>query len=475
MQKNNNELKKVEKKYVNILKTSSLIRIRNRVRAIMKYGIEKVNKSIIYKRKFGYKACFKRILQEIWEKDFLDSTMISEPSIGEHVNKLEAMVQDKFKFSSPLLGFTVPGNSLRLNVVTDSINSGSLYGGVATALILAAFLAERWDCDLRIITRTKKAHKQNFYNILRANNVPFTRNIEFLYAQYLDNNAEVPVGSGDVFLTTSWWTTWGVKAIFGEKRILYLLQEDERIFYPFCDERVRVQELFMSPDLTFIINSRILYEHFIKEGFDNIRQNGMWFEPAWSHQLFFYEQKDSHSKKNFSFYARPNNSRNLFYLGIDVINNAMIKGILNPDEWEINFIGKDIPLFGNDLGCPIHIYQNLEWSNYAALVRKMDLGLSMMYSPHPSYPPLDLAASGAVVVTNRYGIKQDLNNYSKNIICRDLNRDDLLDGIKQGVALSLNYDERMNNYRNNKIINDWKESFEALTPRLDGWLNNVSN
>ena len=51
------------------------------------------------------------------------------------------------------------------------------------------------------------------------------------------------------------------------------------------------------------------------------------------------------------------------------------------------------------------VWSKLPWSKYAELVSTMDLGLCLMDTPHPSYPPLDLAAAGAVVVTNTHGSK----------------------------------------------------------------------
>ena len=62
------------------------------------------------------------------------------------------------------------------------------------------------------------------------------------------------------------------------------------------------------------------------------------------------------------------------------------------------------------------VSENLPWPAYAALIRRVDLGLTLMSTPHPSYPPLDLAACGAVAITNRYGMKQDLNSYSSNVV-----------------------------------------------------------
>lgn len=386
---------------------------------------------------------------------------------------LEQVIQERFAISSPLHGFLIPYEGRRLNLVTDSINSGSLFGGVATAIVFSSLLAERWGCDLRVVTRTEKATKDNFRRVLEANGINFSKNVEFLFAQCSDSKAEIPIGDGDLFLTTSWWTTKSVKETFGEKRILYILQEDERAFYPYGDEYLQCNELLKSKGLKFIINTKLLYDHFVSEGFENIKENGLWFEPSWPQNLFYYERRNMPQKSNFFFYARPNNIRNLFYLGLEVINTALDRGVINPNEWDFYFVGKDIPELRISNSYYPKIYQNLNLADYADLVRNMDLGLCLMFSPHPSYPPLDLAASGAVVVTNRYGMKQNLDNYSKNILCFDMDVNHLVEGIRLGIELSNNTELRVKNYNENNINRDWRTSFQHVLDKLEKWPTDV--
>jgi hypothetical protein len=79
-------------------------------------------------------------------------------------------------------------------------------------------------------------------------------------------------------------------------------------------------------------------------------------------------------------------------------------------------------------------HENLSWTAYADVVGTVDLGLCPDVHPHPSYPPLDLAASGAVVVTNRHGIKQDLDMYSRNILCAEPDPAALVEALGRGIA-----------------------------------------
>jgi hypothetical protein len=95
-------------------------------------------------------------------------------------------------------------------------------------------------------------------DVLSANRVEWNNEIEFVYAP-ARQTSELPLSSGDLFLTTSWWTTRGVKDSVPPDQIVYLLQEDERMFYAFNDERLRCEEVLLLPEIKFLINTELLY------------------------------------------------------------------------------------------------------------------------------------------------------------------------------------------------------------------------
>ena len=378
-------------------------------------------------------------------------------------------LRHQFPDLQPLPIYFVPGTPRRVTMITDTINKGHLYGGVATAMILASFLATKLDASLRIVTRHQPPEHANFHKVIRLHGVRWEKNIDFRYINFIDNNDEIDVGSNDVFLTTSWWTTWSVRKAVGYKRIIYLIQEDERNFYPSSDKQLRCGEIINDPAIRFIVNSELLYTHFVQEGLDNIYSNGTWFEPSFPREHYFLDTSRAMGKSTFFFYARPHNLRNLYYRGLEAVNAALERGVLDPDCWELYFVGKDLPdniILAGDVR-PI-VIQNLEWADYVALMRKIDVGLSLMSSPHPSYPPLDLAASGAVAVTNKYGLKTSLERYSKNIICVDTSVDDLVQGLARAVQLASDWPLRRENYENSRMLRDWTLSFDRVLDRIAG-------
>jgi hypothetical protein len=140
----------------------------------------------------------------------------------------------------------------------------------------------------------------------------------------------------------------------------------------------------------------------------------------------------------------------------------MRTGVLAPDEWNIHFVGRELPEMELPGGIRPSVWARLPWSAYAELVSTMDLGLCLMDTPHPSYPPLDLAASGAVVVTNTHGSKTSLEEWSRNIIAAPPGVSALCDALRDGVKLARDTEQRFANCAADNIPRDWEAELRPV-------------
>lgn len=379
----------------------------------------------------------------------------------------------RFGSNDPLRTYSVPATERRLSVVTDSIGEGSLYGGVGTAMIIATLVAERLNSRLRLITRTEPADLQRMRVVFEAQGLAWPRGVESVHAPAL-TDVSVPAGGQDLFLTTSWWTTRALLQSVPKRRILYLLQEDERMFYPRGDDRLRCSETLADDSLHLLINSELLFRHFAEgpEPLTDLGGRASWFEPAFPEALFYDDRaREARSgKRSFLFYARPNNLRNLYWRGLEAVCAAIEEGVLAPDTWTFTFVGKDIERISLPGDVVPEVFENLPWDRYAHLVRGADLGLALMDTPHASYPPLDLAASGAVAVTNRCGVKQSLERYSRNIITVSPSVEDITRGLASGVRLLMDEPTRRLNYSESSFERDWRRTLEATVEACATWV-----
>ncbi|WKV08525.2 methyltransferase domain-containing protein [Thermoanaerobacterium sp. CMT5567-10] len=426
-----------------------------------------IRKGISYIRMYGLKAFLRKIKSKLSGNTNIQNSKVQlneSANINEGLEvNVRAIISSRFGVCTPLRIYSIPNEKLpRVSIITDSINSGSLYGGVGTAIIMGALLAEAKKARLRVVTRTERAYTRNLDHILSIHGIHLSNDVEFAFAPFNDSSYEIDVFSNELFITTSWWTTAATMASVKHESIIYLLQEDERMFYPYGDDHLRCTEVLSSENIHFVVNTRLLFDHFLIAGFDNIARRGIWFEPAFSKDVFYPRARKNPNKRILVFYARPNNLRNLFYFGIRLIDEAIIRGIIDLTQWDILLIGKDIPQVAFFNGYTPKKYENLSWMEYAELIGKVDLGLCLMYTPHPSYPPFDIVASGAVVVTNRFGNKRDLSNYSKNIVCGNLDLESMIKALSEGVRLAMNTAERSENYHSNMLGSDWKLAFSDV-------------
>jgi hypothetical protein len=380
-------------------------------------------------------------------------------------------LDERFPNLRPLPVFANASAPKRISMVTDSINSGSLFGGVGTALIFATLLARRMERPLRIITRSEPPTPANCRTVLEANGIAWQGDVEFVFSSRDTSNGRlIDITPGDLFVTTSWWTTWATRESVDPASIVYLVQEDERRFYPEGDDSIRCAEILADPRVTCIVNSKPLFDYLFDVP-DTHAHAPSWFDPAFP--AFLTPREDSpQGKRKFIFYARPKNLRNLYYRGLEAIAGAIEGGVLDPAGWDFFFIGRDLQPVSLPGGVRPALIENLGWHDYQRLLRSMDLGLSLMASPHSSYPPLDLAAAGAVVVTNTFGPeKQSLAQYSANIICSDPSLSTLIAGIAEGVALTADAKRRAANHRNSTFLTDWSAVFAPICDQLAGQLS----
>jgi hypothetical protein len=174
--------------------------------------------------------------------------------------------------------FADPRAPPTVTILTDSIAPGSVFGGVGTAMVVGALAARRMGARLRLATRHVPPDPAAFGHVLKANRIQWDGATDFAHIP-LAGDRPLALGDRDVVLTTSWWTTRSALASVGASRILYLLQEDERMFYPFGDERLRCAETLSEPGLTTLINTKLLFDH-LADGPDavpGLRDRGDWF------------------------------------------------------------------------------------------------------------------------------------------------------------------------------------------------------
>ncbi len=223
--------------------------------------------------------------------------------------------------------------------------------------------------------------------------------------------ASVSLGRDDVLIATYWPTAHLAQAgldLVRASEFIYIVQDFEPGFYAWSSHFASAQATYAMP-MRAIVNEPFL-ESFLRDGRigrfagDDLRVST--FMPAVDRAIFSRRSdRPAHDPRRLVFYARPRNPRNLFEIGLRVLREAAGRGVFDAQPWEFLAVGQDLP----DLRLSErHVLQAQPWlsyERYGALLGSSDVLLSLMLSPHTSYPPLEMAVAGGLVVTNTYGPK----------------------------------------------------------------------
>lgn len=346
------------------------------------------------------------------------------------------VVAETNPFLGPLRLVAMPGGPRVNMLTTDEVRPGGIFGGTATALIAGALLARRTDATLRVIGRTVLPDRAAILALLHVHGVPLPDRIETELAPSAPAAPALPSGPAERWLATSWWTAHVLRAALGATPFTWILQEDERAFHPVGDDWVRCTEMLADPAIRFLVNTPGLQAALAGTGYPGVAVRGHAFIPAFPRAIYPRTERDPGAPRRFLFYARPGHPRNLYLRGLAALDAAIEEGVLDPDAWRIGFVGTVTSEVTLARGIRPELHAGLDWAEYGRLVGATDLGLSLMASPHPSYPPLDLAVAGAVAVTNRFAGRDDLAGFSPRILCADLDVPSLVAALARGVALA---------------------------------------
>jgi O-antigen biosynthesis protein len=311
----------------------------------------------------------------------------------------------------------------RVNLLVSSVAAGSTFGGVQTAVDLFRSVAAGGE-RRRIISvePLDAAATAAFPDFTIVDAADDSDDPSQLVSIASPGATTIPVGPHDVFIATFWPTAAFVLDVrrwqgstFGAApaRFAYLIQDFEPAFYPRSAQSLLARATYDDPASTIaIFNTSLLQGDFHDAG---IRFSAEFaFEPRLSPALReVLDRPHAERSRRIVVYGRPSKPRNAFAL---IVDGLRVWRAAAPDaeRWSIVSAGErhvDIDLGG---GVTMEALGKLALSDYADLLQTSAIGISLMLSPHPSYPPLEMAHLGLLVLTNRFGAK-DLSSWHTNI------------------------------------------------------------
>ena len=316
----------------------------------------------------------------------------------------------------------------RLNLLVPAISQRHVFGGIETALQSFEALRPFFD-QVRIIV-TDEAEPQPrtdaYYGswpiVNMASDAQPANHIVPAGSRWAQT---LPVHEQDYFMATAWWTAHNALSLLSwqqtlvpeahARRMLYLIQDYEPGFYPWSSRYLLAQATYEQPHRTIaLMNSQWLADYLHAQGYVFPTQRVL--QPRLHPVLAAVRsQKTTFAKERIVLvYGRPSTERNAFSL---IVSSLRIWANQYPQaaQWRVVSAGEEFAPIDLGSACTLHSVGKLGIEDYADLLSRTAVGFSLMVSPHPSYPPLEMAAFGVQVVVNRFANK-DLSAISPLLV-----------------------------------------------------------
>ena len=330
----------------------------------------------------------------------------------------------------------------RFNILLPSVNQEHVFGGISTALSFFDQLAQYMPIKKRIITTDVMPDSQAIEQFKDYDPVDCHQNraSERQIVGFSDRLGKtIPVGENDYFLATAWWTAFHAQKIVRwqqeeykktAKKLVYFIQDFEPGFYPWSS-RYALSESTYRFDLpqVAVFNSSMLHTFFKDNQY--AFNTEFVFEPVLNEKLkngLDTVSSPLNKKKQILVYGRPGVERNAFPLIIEALK-IWVWQQPGVHDWELISAGEHHPDIDLGHGMVLKSVGKLLLEDYIDKLRESAIGISLMVSPHPSYPPMEMAMFGMGVITNRYANKQ-LSCWHENIQSIDLSVDTLVRALQ---------------------------------------------
>jgi O-antigen biosynthesis protein len=266
------------------------------------------------------------------------------------------------------------------------------YGGIYTIFRFIEYIAQQ-DVSTTIAIFDNKYLDTDAAKAEIAKHFPGLKNIN-LVALDLENKGIESLPASDIAFSTIWMSAYVLLKYNQTKRKYYFVQDYEPLFYEGGSTYALAESTYRF-GFTGVVNTPGLLQAV------NQRHGmaGVSFTPAVDKRYYYPLTREPNKRVRIFFYARPNNPRNAFELGILIIQDLIrrygdkIEIITAGADWNEADYGLKGLITNNGL---LHSLDEV-----GGLYKTCDIGFVFMLSKHPSYQPFEFMACGMATVTNR--------------------------------------------------------------------------
>lgn len=373
---------------------------------------------------------------------------------------------------------------VRINLLIPEIDFRTFYGGYIAKFNLAQKLMDKGFKVRFVMLDPCKVDESAWRDMVAQYDGIENIFDQVEYAYCYDRSKPLKVSPHDKIIATTWWTAYVAHDMAGKlgiDKFFYLIQEYEPFTFAMGSYFAIAAESYKFPHRA-IFSSPQLHDYFQQ------KKIGIFGEPwgdaneamPFENAILRFDQSaliQNRQTDNFKllFYARPeaHASRNMFEIAYLALARAIEQGHFDHAKWEFHGIGSshgDIPL---PRGNTLKMLGKFGLKEYKQRLMEYDLGLSLMYTPHPSLLPLEMAAAGMWVVSNECENKTtaELHNISSNLIAAQPTIAGVTEKIAETAVKCSDHQARLEGAKVN-WASSWHDTFnDDVLSQIIQWLN----
>lgn len=345
----------------------------------------------------------------------------------------------------------IESNDQRIWLMLESFNPDIFFGGYLTFMkFIDSLILNKYQIGIYL---TSGHHDIINYYMYHHPHSLITRNIHEIPIRSATFSPKPLIfGEKDIFIAYSAWQVNHAHhfAQATGRRFIYFIQEYEAVFFPNDSLRFYVESCYRKPHFAMYHGDN-LQSYFEQNRLGTFAQIPSNLHYTYNlvmcpNQIISKDDLINKKRRKLIFYARPEKhaERNLFEIGLIAIKRVVYQGYFK--DWDFYGIGAlnqyQIPVTEH---IKMQVLAKTDQKTYCDLIRNADVGLSLIFSPHPGLVHFEMAMAGMIVVVNTFSTrpKEFYDKISPRLVASEPSLEDIMESLKKAEQLAYNDDLRL--------------------------------
>lgn len=328
----------------------------------------------------------------------------------------------------------------RLTLLVPQLERDAFFAGMRTAVSAAVKLAASLELPLRIVALAESFSSDHYADMHAFLAATFRLPPDALELESRAGLIANGYGQRDAWVATYWTTAHALQVaatlgLVDPDRVAYLVQDFEPGFFGWSTRSTLAENTY-SAGFHLAVNSLPLRDYLASTTLADVAPHRV-FAPDFdlaSLEAVAARRPAAGDVTRIFFYGRPGKPRNLFPVGVTALRLAIAELTGRGVGVEVVSAGLEHDPLDLGAGVVMSSLGTLDWEGYCDLLATVDVGLSLQKSAHPSHPPLEVAMSGAIAVTNDFSGTRD--GLHPRLVVRPSTPEQLAGGLVEAVERS---------------------------------------